>query len=218
MKNLKENKIDLPRNAQQQQQINILFVYMSDAMLKSNIININELNNLFAQASASNLVLNLTRNDELSFDFDENDIKTSNIFEQRVELLKRVPLLIFYLLLGFLLASSIICLIVLKLRRSSHNKNTMATTSNSRRPTRLSTSVVPTTTTTRTGSTKTTTNATRCAEKNKCDYLLDSPIVLRRVLYDESNDVEAQKSYVKKYNLEYLYDEAEVKERIEFIE
>ena len=89
--------------------------------------------------------------------------------------------------------------------------------SSSRRPTRLSTSVVPTTTT-RTGSTKTLTNATRCAEKNKCDYLLDSPIVLRRVLYDESNDVEAQKSYVKKYNLEYLYDEAEVKERTEFIE
>jgi len=47
--------------------------------------------------------------------------------------------------------------------------------------------------------------------KDKCDYLLDSPIVLRRILYDENNDVEAQKSYVKKYNLEYLYDEAEVK-------
>ena len=97
--NLKEIKIDLPKNAQQQQ-INFLFVYMSDAMLKSNIININELNNLFAQASASNLVLNLTRNQELSFDFDENDIKTSNLFE-RFELLKRVPLLIFYLLLGW---------------------------------------------------------------------------------------------------------------------
>jgi hypothetical protein len=47
--------------------------------------------------------------------------------------------------------------------------------------------------------------------KDKCDYLLDSPIVLRRILYDENNDVEAQKNYVKKYNLEYLYDEAEVK-------
>ena len=46
-------------------------------------------------------------------------------------------------------------------------------------------------------------------DKDKIDYLLDSPIVIRK-LY-ESNDVETQKKYVKKYHLEYLYDENEIK-------
>lgn len=37
------------------------------------------------------------------------------------------------------------------------------------------------------------------------DYLLDSPIVVRK-LY-ETNDVETQQKYLKKYNLEYLFDD-----------
>lgn len=42
-------------------------------------------------------------------------------------------------------------------------------------------------------------------DKSKIDYLLDSPIVIRK-LY-ENNDVETQKKYIKKYHLEYLFDD-----------
>jgi hypothetical protein len=51
-------------------------------------------------------------------------------------------------------------------------------------------------------------NMNEADEKSKpASYLLDSPIVIRK-LY-ENNDVETQKKYLKKYHLEYLFDDVD---------
>ena len=153
-----------------------------------------------------------TVNNDVDYDDNEEEIvflleSNPSLLESmdREEILRRVPLIIFGLFLAFILISSMIWVVIFKKSRLDWSKcgggGLSKKTSKTPKTTPVASRLL--------NNEDNNNNKINKSSKENIDYLLDSPILMRK-LRESNLDAEAQQKYVQKYRLEYLYEGKEV--------